>query len=176
MNVKGFIERGLDAQKAVDKVITTALLVIASIVAAIALINAVLPALGKSTSALATANSEAAARIKTDIDVIHATGDTSGTITVWVKNVGTQVIHSVKDSDVIITKPSAAGGVKRLSYTSGGCTSPSECWDFTIEDSAPDWSRADTVKFTLTTSVTSGSYTISIAAPNGVNATKDFSV
>ena len=156
-----------------EKVITTALLVIASIVAAVALINAVLPAMGKSSSALVTANSEASKRIKTDIDVIHGTGDTSGTITVWVKNVGTQVINSVKDSDVIITKPSAAGGVKRLTYTTG-CSS--ECWDFTIEDSAPDWSKADTVKFTLTTTVTSGSYTVSIAAPNGVSATKDFSV
>jgi len=156
-----------------EKVITTALLVIASIVAAMALINAVLPALGKSSSALATANSEAAARIKTDIEIIYSTGDTAGTVTAWAKNVGTQVIRSIKDSDVIIIKPSAAGGVKRLSYVAG-CTS--ECWDFTIEDSKTAWISAVTVKFTLTTTVTSGSYTISIAAPNGVTATKDFSV
>lgn len=156
-----------------EKGVTTALLVIASIVAAVALINAVMPALGKSSSALATANSEAAKRIKTDIEVIHATGDTAGTITVWVKNVGTQVVRSVKQTDVIITKPTAAGGVKRLSYVSG-CSS--ECWDYLIEDSAPDWSRADTVKFTLTTTVTSGTYTVSIAVFNGVSATKDFSV
>ena len=159
-----------------EKVITTALLLIASIVAAMALINAVLPALGKTSSALATANSEAAARIKTDIEIIYSTGDTGGTVTAWAKNIGTQVIRSIKDSDVIIIKPSAAGGVKRLSYVSGGCTSPSECWDFTIEDSKTAWTTAVTVKFTLTTTVTSGSYTLSIAAPNGVTATKDFSV
>ena len=156
-----------------DKVITTALLMIASVVAALALINAVLPALGKSSSALATANGVAAARIRTDVDVIHSTGDTAGTITVWVKNVGAQVIHSVKDSDVIITKPAAAGGVKRLASVSG-CTS--ECWDFTIEDSAADWSTAVTVKFTLSTTVTAGSYSVFMATPNGVSATKDFSV
>jgi len=156
-----------------EKVISTALLIIASVIAALALINAVLPALGKSSSALATANSVAAARIKTDIDVIHSTGDTSGTITVWVKNVGAQVIKSVKDSDVIITKPTAAGGVKRLAYVSG-CTS--ECWNFTIEDSAADWSTAVTVKFTLSTTVTAGSYSIFVATPNGVSGTKDFSV
>ena len=156
-----------------EKVIATTLLVIASVVAAMALINAVLPALGKSSSALATANKKAAERIKTDIDVVHATGDTSGTITVWVKNVGDQVIRSVKDSDLIITKPSAAGGVKRLPYVAG-CSN--ECWDFTIEDSAVHWTTAVTVKFTLTTSVTSGSYSVSVAAPNGVTANKDFSV
>ena len=156
-----------------EKVVATTLMIIASVVAAMALINAVLPALGNSSSALTTANKKAAERIKTDIDVVHATGDTSGTITVWVKNVGDQVIRSVKDSDVIISKPSGAGGVKRLSYVSG-CSS--ECWDFTLEDSASDWSTAVTVKFTLTTSVTSGSYSISVAAPNGVTAAKDFSV
>ena len=155
------------------KVITTALLIMASVVAALALINAVLPALGKSTSALATANSEAASRIKTDIEIIYSTGDTSGTVTAWAKNVGTQAIKSIKDSDVIIIKPSAAGGVKRISYVAGRS---SECWDFTIEDSKTDWTSAVTVKFTLTTTVTSGSYTISIAAPNGVTAIKDFSV
>ena len=71
-----------------EKVIATALLAIASIVAAVALINAVLPASGKSSSALVAANKNAAERVKTDIDVIHATGDTAGTVTVWVKNVG----------------------------------------------------------------------------------------
>ena len=153
-----------------EKVIATALLVIASIIAAIALINAVLPALGKTSSALVTANSEAAARIKTDVDIIHSTGDTSGTVTVWVKNVGTQIIRSVADSDVILTKPSS---VTRLPYVSG-CSS--ECWDYTLEDNASGWTKAVTVKFTLTTGVAAGSYNVSVAVPNGVSATKDFSV
>ena len=150
--------------------ITTAMLTIASLIAAIALINAVLPAMGKSSSALSAANSEAAQRIKTDIDVIYATGNTSGTITIWVKNVGTQVIRSVKNSDIIIIKPN---GVSRLPYVSG-CSS--ECWDFTLEDSAAAWSTAVTVKFTVTTTVPAGSYSVSVAAPNGVTAVKDFSV
>ena len=153
-----------------EKVITTAMLVIASLIAAIALINAVLPATGKSASALATANSEAAKRIKTDIDVIYATGTTSGTITIWVKNVGAQIIKSVKDSDIIIIKPN---GASRLSYESG-CSS--ECWDFTLEDSATDWTTAVTVKFTVTTEVAVGNYSVSVAAPNGITAVKDFSV
>ncbi len=153
-----------------EKTITTAMLVIASLIAAIALINAVLPATGKSASALASANSEAAKRIKTDIDVIYATGKNSGTITIWVKNVGTQVIRAVESSDIIIIKPS---GAVRLSYVSG-CSS--ECWDFTLEDSAADWSTTVTVKFTVTTAVAVGSYSVSVAAPNGVTAVKDFSV
>ena len=153
-----------------SQTITTAMLVIASLIAALALINAVLPATGQSASALATANGEAARRIKTDIDVIYATGNTSGTITIWVKNVGTQVIRAVQSSDIIIIKPN---GVSRLPYVSG-CSS--ECWDYTLEDSATAWTTAVTVKFTVTTSVAAVSYSVSVAAPNGVTAAKDFSV
>ncbi len=153
-----------------EKTITTAMLVIASLVAVIALINAVIPATGKSASALSTANSEASKRIRTDIDVIYATGDTGGTITIWVKNVGTQVIKAVESSDIIILKPS---GAVRLSYVSG-CSS--ECWDYTLEDSATAWTTTVTVKFTVTTAVAVGSYSVSVAAPNGIIAVKDFSV
>ena len=155
-----------------EKVITTSLIIIASLVAAMALINAVLPALGKSSGALATANSAAAKRIKTDIDVIHSTGNTSTNIvTVWVKNVGAQVISTVKDSDIILTKPD--GSVTRFTYTPG-CSS--ECWDYTLEDSAPAWTTSVTVKITIATTVAAGSYSVSVAAPNGVSADKDFSV
>ena len=153
-----------------EKAITTAMLVIASIVAAIALINAVLPSVGKSASALATANGEAANRIRTEIDIIHSAGNTSGTVTVWVKNVGTQVIRSIESSDIILTKPNS---VSRLPYVSG-CSS--ECWDYILEDNASDWTKAVTVKFTLTTAVPTGTYSVSVAAPNGVSASKDFSV
>ena len=49
-----------------EKAITSALLIIASIIAALALINAVLPAASKSSGALLMANTVAADRIKTD--------------------------------------------------------------------------------------------------------------
>ena len=47
-----------------DKAITTSMLIIASVVASLALINAVFPAMGKSSGALATANQAAAERIR----------------------------------------------------------------------------------------------------------------
>tara|TARA_B100000315_G_scaffold255372_1_gene298566 strand:- start:8464 stop:8931 length:468 start_codon:yes stop_codon:yes gene_type:complete len=154
-----------------EKVISTALLIIASVVASLALINAVMPALGKSSSALVTANKSAAERIKTDIDIVHATGDTgTNTVTVWVKNIGPQVIKVISDSDVFLTKPSS---VVRLPY-GDGCSS--NCWDFTIEGSSVDWSQAVTVKFTLYTAMAVGTHTISVAVFNAVSASKDFSV
>ena len=152
--------------------ITTAILVIAGTIAAAALVNAVLPAMGKGSGALMAANSEAANRVRTDVEIIHAVGDTTAdTVTVWVKNIGTHVIKPVTASDVILTTPTT---VKRLPYVSG-CAS--ECWDYVIEESATDWSWTETVKFTLKiTSVTTGTYTITISTFNGISATKYFTV
>ena len=152
-------------------VISTALLLIASVIAATALINAVLPAANKSSGALLAANSVAADRIKTDIEIVHASGnDASDKITLWVKNIGTKNIVPISASDVILTTPS---DVLRLPYVSG-CSS--ECWDYLVEDSGSDWKQSVTVKFTLSTSVTNGVYTIPLSVVNAVSAVKDFSV
>ncbi len=136
-----------------------------------ALINAVIPAMGKSAGALAMANSTTADRIRTDIEIIHATGDDSGdVITVWVKNVGSKTIKPITSSDIILITPTT---VASLPYVSG-CSS--ECWDYALEGGASDWSQAVTVKFTLKTTVTTGVYTVRISSPNAASATEDFSV
>ena len=155
-----------------EKAITTSLLIIASIVAAMALINAVIPAMGKSASALATANSTTADRIRTDIEIIHATGDdTNDVITVWVKNVGTKKITTITSSDIILTKPTTPATVVSLPYVDG-CSS--ECWDYAPKGT--DWSRAVTITFTLKTTVGTGVYTVRFSSPNAASATEDFSV
>ena len=152
--------------------ISSGLLLIASVVAALALINAVVPALGKSSSALVTANAAASDRIKTDIEIVHATGDSSAkTVTVWVKNIGTITIDDITASDIFLDTPSS---VSRLSYTSG-CVS--DCWDYALEGGATDWKNTETVKFTLTlSSLTSGVYSVRVSVFNGVSADKDFSI
>jgi len=156
----------------VDKAITSGLLIIASIVAAIALINAVIPALSKSSGALVTANASASDRIKTDIEIVHATGDTtSKKVTVWVKNIGTTTINNITASDIFLDTPSS---VSRLAYTSG-CTS--DCWDYVLEGGATNWKNTETVKFTLTlSSLVAGVYSVRVSVFNGVSADKDFSI
>jgi len=157
-----------------EKAITSALLIIASIIAATALMNAVLPAASKSSGALLNANTVAANRIRTNIEIVHATGNaTSDQITVWVKNIGSRRIIPVNASDIILEAPD--GTVTRLPYTSG-CSS--ECWDYMIEPlgSSSDWIDTVTVKFTLSTSVDTGVYSVTVSVSNAVSATKDFSV
>ena len=155
-----------------EKAISSGLLIIASVVAALALINAVIPALGKSSSALVNANAAASDRIKTDIEIVHATGDSSAkTVTVWVKNIGTITIEDITASDIFLDTPSS---VSRLSYTSG-CVS--DCWDYALEGGATDWKNTETVKFTLTlSSLSSGVYSVRVSVFNGVSADKDFSI
>ena len=159
-----------------DKAITTGILIIASVVASVALINAVLPAIGDSTGALSAANASAADRIRTDIEIVHVAADTSSgsedQVLVWVKNIGSHKISPVESSDIFLT---TATTVKRLSH---GSSSGAEYWDYIVENGT-DWTQAVTIKITLHLtdgSVTAGAYTVSVAAYNAVSATKDFSV
>ena len=159
-----------------DKAITSGLLIIASVIAAMALINAVIPAMSESSGALVTANSAAADRIRTDIEVVHVATDTSSgsedQIIVWVKNIGLSKIAPIESGDVFLTTPS---DVKRLSH---GSSSGAEYWDYTIENGT-EWTRTVTVKMTLhlaNASVTAGGYNVIVNVYNSVNASKDFSV
>ena len=136
-----------------------------------ALVNAVIPAANRSSGALLTANAAASDRIKTDIEIVHASGNAAtNEIIVWVKNIGSHDIPLVTASDVLVDKP---GGVTRLRYVFG-CTS--ECWDYEIEGSGSDWTQTVTVKFTISTSVVVGVYTVTVSVYNAVSAIKDFSV
>ena len=154
-----------------EKAISSALLIIASIVAVMALINAVIPAASKSSGALLMANSEAADRINTDIEIVHVSGNaTTNTITVWVKNIGNKNIVPVTSSDIIVTTPN---DVLRLPYA-GSCSN--ECWSYSIEEGGSDWDKTATVKFIIATAVDTGVYNVIVSVVNGVSATKDFSV
>ena len=155
-----------------EKTITTALLVIASIVASVALINAVIPAAGRGSGALLVANSDAADRIKTDVDIVFASGNTTGdTITFWIKNVGSKIIKPVAESDIILTTPST---ILRVPYTGSATQDPR--WDYTIANGT-EWSQAVTLEVTLhLSSGSTGLHKINMSVYNGVNAEKEFSI
>ncbi len=157
-----------------EKTITTALLVIASIVATMALINAVIPAAGKGSGALIAANSDAADRIKTDIEIVFASGNSTGDeITFWVKNVGSNTINAIDNSDIFLTSPTA---IIRIPYDGGG--SPTKpYWKYTVEGSATNWSQAVTTKIEVfLTSGETGLHTVKMAVYNAVTAEKEFSI
>ena len=90
-----------------DKVIVTALLTAASVIAAVMVVNVVLPAVGKSGSSVLSSSSAAADQIKTHIEIIAVATDTTGApevIYVWVKNVGASIITSIDKSDLFVDR------------------------------------------------------------------------
>lgn len=153
-----------------DKVITTALLTTAAVVAAIMVINAILPSLGRSSGALTESSGSAADRIKTDIDVIHVSSSTSTSqVFVFVKNVGSHTILAISDADVFLK---TATTYDRLPYGSGAQT-----WSYALQGGYTAWKPGATLKITLQlTSLTSGDYEVRIITQNGVSAVKAFSV
>jgi flagellar protein FlaG len=153
-----------------SKVISTALLTIAAVIASVAMINAVMPAIGRGSSALVAANHSASERIKTDIEIVFVYGDTTNNeIVFWVKNVGNSTIESIENSGVYLTTPTTAS---RIPYGSG-----TEYWDYIIEDNESKWSRWVTLKVTLhLTSVSTGMHRVKLVTPRGASAEKEFSI
>ena len=158
-----------------EKTITTALLVIGSIVATVALINAVIPAAGKSSGALLTANSDAADRIKTDIEIIFASGDTGDKqIVFWTKSVGSKTIIRISESDIFLNTPT---GPSRIAYDAACSASVPPCWSYAFEGGETDWTRAVTIKATLElSSLSTGIHKITMTVYNAVSAEKEFSI
>ena len=159
-----------------ERAISAGLFIMAAVAASMALINAVIPAVGKGSSALLVANTAASERMRTDIEIVFATGDTvSNEIILWVKSVGSETIPAIDESDVFLTTPSA---VSRIPHWDGSGAAPPDYWDYVIENGTA-WSQAVTVKVTLhmdTTGVAAGIHTARFSVHNGVSAEKEFSV
>ena len=158
-----------------EKTITTAILVIASIVASVALMNAVLPAASKGSGALLTANNAAADRIKTDTEIVFASGNSTGDeIIFWVKNVGSKAIKPIGDSDVFLDTPST---ISRIPYDANCSSSVPPCWKYAIEGGESEWTQAVTIKVTLhLSSGSTGLHKVTFTVYNAVRAEKEFSI
>ena len=165
-----------------DKVISTALLTIAAVLAAVMVINTMIPALGRSGGSVLSASTEAADIIKTDIEIISVL-TASTEIYVWVKNVGVVDIVDIDKADVFLEDVGAAS-FTRMTYEIGSVTndctaSPASTdeWVYCYEDGETLWKPNDTIKVTiLLTGAPSGEYKVQFATSNGVTVDKTFSV
>ena len=167
------------------------LLTIAGVIAAIAIMNAIYPAVTRSSSALVSASGTVDERIKTNVEVIHAVGELSATSTwvdtnsnslfdffAWVKNVGDARVVAIDDTDVFFGQP---GDIERVPYTDdAGANYPRWSYDF---ETGNDWNRSVTIKITVsfddgcpTCSKPVGTYFIKIVTPNGVSNEHYFSM
>ncbi len=165
------------------------LLTIAGVVAAIAVMNAVFPAISRSSSALTTASSTVDERIRTNVSVVQSVGelDSGGSFVdtnsnslfdfyVWVKNVGDVTVPAVGETDVFFGQP---GSITRIpSSVDSPSTYPN--WTYSVEGGG-DWEVAETVRIEVrfddgcpgACSKPAGTYFVRIVTPNGV-ATESF--
>ena len=162
---------------AIDKVITTALLVIAGVVASALVMNAVFPAISRSGNSIVRVAQSVDDRIQTQISVVYAASeldengawqdtdsDTYFDVWVWVKNVGASRILGVDQTDIFF---GTEGNFARIPHTNdAGGTYPQ--WSHTIENGT-EWSTTATTKFTLhySTTLATDTYTVKVVTPQG---------
>ena len=168
------------------------LLTIAGVVAAIAVMNAVFPAVSRSSSALTTASSTVDERIRTNVSVVQSVGelDSGGSFVdtnsnslfdffVWIKNVGDVTVPSVAEADVFFGEP---GSIARIPNTADSpSTYPN--WTFVVEGGG-DWEVSSTIRLEIrfddgcpgACSKPQGTYFVSLVTPNGVVTESFFSM
>jgi hypothetical protein len=149
-----------------DKVITTALLVIAGIVCAVFMFNSVYPMLNRSSQALTSVSDTIDDRMKSRINILHAANSGNRTaVYIWTKNVGTSRITAITESDVFFGEED---DFQRIPHEDdAGVSYPR--WSYEIENDS-EWKGGATVKFTITYDADpgSGTYFIKIVIPNGI--------
>ncbi len=152
-----------------DKVLTTALLTIAAVVAAIMVVNTILPALGTGGSSVVSSSRAAADRIKTAIEIIHVAPPSSGEIHFWVKNVGAIEIQDIDNADVFVED-------SLMTFYEGGAS----CSDDDDDDKwfhghvDTGWTPSTTLEIIVCLSSESNPNTVRFITANGVTAKKSF--
>jgi flagellar protein FlaG len=150
------------------------MLTIASIVAIVAVVNAVLPSVSRTSGALISASNVVEERIASQVEVVHATGqDADPDAEVWVKNTGASTIGALDRVDVFFGPD---GDFQRIPQGDPGCTVP--CWEYTIEN-ATTWEPTATLHITVhaDSDLAAGTtYYVKVVTPNGIADSKFFTV
>lgn len=144
-----------------DKTIVTALLIIAGVISAIAVFNAILPAVTQSGDAMNNMERRIDSRMQSQVEIIHATR--SGTeVLIWVKNVGSLKIAAPEDCDLFFGPD---GNFTHIAYSTGVLN-----WTYTLENDT-EWRPGATLKVTVhyLSPPAAGTYFIKFVLPNGIS-------
>jgi len=144
-----------------DKTIVTALLVMAGVISAVFVFNSIYPAMQQSGDALASMQGRYDERIKTDIEIIHAT-HTGDQVVLWVKNIGALGNPAVEASDLFF---GPEGNFSRIPYGTG-----TPHWEYLIEND-DSWNPTATMRITIVgfAPLDSGRYFAKLTVSNGVS-------
>jgi archaellum component FlaF (FlaF/FlaG flagellin family) len=149
-------------------------LIIAGVICSVFLFNSVYPMINRSSAAMVSMTDKIDDRMKSRIDVVHATGSADRkTVYIWIKNVGSTRIETIQECDLFL---GPEGDFMRIPHESNAAgTYPR--WSYDIENDT-EWGVGATVKITVTYDVDpgSGTYFIKVVIPNGIAAEYYFSM
>lgn len=170
-----------------DKVLSTILLMVAAVVCVTLVINAVYPAITSSSGALGTASEHMNERIRSQVEVINASGelDSNGDwqdtnsnnyfdIFVWVKNIGAESVVDIGRCDIFLAgNQTVWAWIPHVDYAEGGYPQ----WDYVVENGT-DWSTTTTLRIDISyeSPLSTGEYNLKILIPNGVSDEYYFSM
>lgn len=162
-----------------DKAITSALLIVVSMLMALMLFNVAYPAVVEGGDAITNMSSRAEERMRSQIEIIHAVGeldsdgwwqDTDGSgrfeTFIWVKNIGSSRINGVENMDIFFGEEGAFVRIPHQNQAGGVFP----YWSASLEN-APHWDPTATLKLTihLGSPAGSGRYFIRVTTPNGIS-------
>lgn len=150
-----------------DKIIVTALLLIAGVVSAVFVFNSLFPVITQSSDSMVSMERRANDQLQTQIQIVHAT-KTGNAVVLWAKNVGSVRILGVSSSDLFF---GPQGNFARVPY---GVGTPS--WQYQVENDT-DWNPTATIRITISgySPLESGRYFVKLVLPNGVSDETFFS-
>lgn len=163
-----------------DKTITTALMIVISMVTAMMLFNAVYPAVMEGGDAIASMANRTDEQLRSHINIIHSAGelDASGwwqdtnsngdfDVFIWVKNTGDTRIIALERLDVFFGQEGNFARIPHESQAAGSYP----YWTATIENS-PEWVPTATLKISIHYQIPLGSarYFMKVVSPAGISA------
>ena len=157
-----------------DKAITTALLIVAGIVCMIFVFNSVYPMINRSSQAMVSMAETIDERMKSRINIVHAANSANRALVyIWVKNVGTQRITTIDESDLFFGQEDEFERIPF--YTDAGGEYPQ--WEYSLENDT-EWQTSATLKITVTYSSDpgTGTYYSKFIIPNGISDEYYFSM
>jgi len=129
--------------------------------------NSVYPMINRSSQAMVSMAEQVDERMKSRINIVHAANSSNRTsVYLWVKNVGTQRIVAIEESDLFF---GPEDNFERIPYVADAVGSDPR-WTFTLENDS-EWQTSATIKITITYSSDpgAGTYFVKFIIPNGIS-------
>jgi flagellar protein FlaG len=158
---------------------TTAIFLIASVLAAAVLVNAFFPVIYSATSTFTKSSHNADERLRTDVKIINTfSGAGSQEAKIWIKNIGSTHIPAanIGNADIFVGAPN---DFELVSYVSG--EPGNHQWNYTIlEDTNQYWDEGETICVEINSDKIPSASTdvvyFQIVLPSGVLRTIEFTV